>query len=302
MKSANTALQGLFATDQHFEQFDLYTFTLQVGLVLRYTNCPFDVVTGGNTFLCARSAGGVQIDEDSDSGPRAHWTSDLSTGTWSVAIMPRDNDVIGTLPWKSAVKSGLLDEATVKVERGYLLAWPSIPTLSIVPIGTIIVFVGSTGEIDFGRSIIQIQMNDPRQYLDTDMPRNVYSGVCRYALFDTGCTLVKATFAVTGLVNGVTDNQTLNTNIISKPDDYFSLGEAQFTSGMNSGLRCMIRQSTQVGGMITLLTPMPYPIMNGDTLTLFPGCDKTQPTCTDKFNNLPNFGGAPYIPVPETAI
>jgi hypothetical protein len=40
----------------------------------------------------------------------------------------------------------------------------------------------------------------------------------------------------------------------------------------------------------------------GDTFTAYPGCDKTQNTCTSKFNNLVNFGGFPYVPVPEAAI
>jgi hypothetical protein len=39
----------------------------------------------------------------------------------------------------------------------------------------------------------------------------------------------------------------------------------------------------------------------GDTFIAYPGCDKTQSTCSGKFSNLVNFGGSPYIPVPETS-
>lgn len=303
MKAANNALLALFATRQHFEQCDCYTFTLQVGLTLRYTTAFFDVVFGGNTWLCARSVGGILIGEQGGGGgPRAHWTDTLEPGTWTETVMPRPNDVIGTLPWVQAVRSGLFDECAVRVDRAYVLAWPVQPVQSIVPIGLVNVFAGRMGEIDIGRSALTLNMEDPRGFLKIQTPRNFYSAQCRYSLFDAGCTLSQAAFAVTGVVTGASRNQSINTNITSKADAYFSLGEARFTSGLNNGLRQMIRRSTQAGGLIELITPMPFTVMNGDALTLYPGCDKTTATCTTKFANLVNFGGAPYIPVPETAV
>ena len=298
MKTANVMLLGLFSTDQHFEQFDLYTFTLRTGLVLRYANCNFDVVAGGNTFLCARS-GGVVIDEDQDGGPRAHWTIGLNTGTWEVMILPRDVDLIGDKPWTTAVRAGLLDEATVRVDRGYISEWPT--TLSLVPVGTVNVFVGRIAEIDFGRSSVSINMNDPRELLDMQMPRNFYSATCRYALFDQGCTLTRSSYAVATSVTGVVDDQTINLTA-TQADDYFSLGEIEFMSGANNGLRNMIRLWTHAGGVAELLTPMPFAIINGDTANIYPGCDKTVATCTGKFNNLDNIGSEPFIPAAETSI
>ena len=299
MKNATPALLGLFSTDQPFEQFDLYTFTLATGLVLRYANCNFDVIIGSDTFLCARSAGGVVIDEDQDSGPRAHWTEGFDTGTWEVTVMPRAGDLIGDKPWTTAVKSGLLDEATVRVDRGYVNAWPT--TLALAPIGTINVFLGRIAEIDFGRSSVMINMNDPRELLAIDMPRNVFSASCRYALFDGGCTLTQSSFAVAASVTGNVNDQTINLTA-NNPDDYFALGEIQFTSGANNGLRNMIRSWTKAGGVAELLTPMPFAVANGDTANLYPGCNKTVSDCRDKFNNLANIGSEPFIPAAETAI
>ena len=34
----------------------------------------------------------------------------------------------------------------------------------------------------------------------------------------------------------------------------------------------------------------------GDTIYLYPGCDRTLATCTAKFGNSANFGGFPFIP------
>lgn len=303
MKAANPTLLALFATDSHFEQFDLYTFTLSSGLVLRYANCPFDVVFGGNTWLCARSVGGIMIDEAGDSGPRAHWTTGFDTGTWQVTIMPRPNDLIGSIKWLPAVIAGILQEATVRVDRGYVTAWPP-PQLTLVPVGLVNVFFGRIAEIDFGRSSIQININDPRELLDIDMPRNLYSAQCRYALFDSQCTLDKNAFKVNTTVTTVGSN-TQNfraSGLAAFNDDYFTLGNVLFTSGLNSGLRMMVRQSVQLNQVINLSAPMPFTIAAGDGITIYPGCDKSLATCKTKFNNILNYGGFPYIPAAETAV
>lgn len=301
MKSASPALLALFATNQHFEQFDLYTFTLSSGLVLRYATCPFDVVFGGTTWLCARSIGGLVIDEEGDTGPRAHWTIGFNTGSWLVTIMPRANDVIGNLPFLPAVIAGILQEAMVRVDRGYVTAWPA-PALKLIPDGLVNVFFGRVAEIDLGRSSVQININDPRELLDINMPRNLYTAQCRYALFDRQCTLDKNAFAFNGAVfGGPTSTQQFRVNQTAA-DNFYALGGIVFTSGLNTGLRMLVRSSVQASGLLSLIAPMPYTVANGDTVTLYPGCDKTVATCQNKFNNKINYGGFKLIPAAETAI
>lgn len=56
------------------------------------------------------------------------------------------------------------------------------------------------------------------------------------------------------------------------------------------------------GGSFKLMYPLNAVPASGDTFFAFPGCDKLQSTCTTKFSNLPNFGGQPYVPRPETAL
>jgi uncharacterized phage protein (TIGR02218 family) len=300
VKALSSPLLALFAADTHFEQFDLYTFSLSSGAVLRYSSCSFDVVYGGNTYLCARSPGGIVIDEQGDGGPRAEWTSGLDVGSWSVMVMPRPTDVIGVLPWLWAARVGIFDEATIRVDRAYVTNWPATPTLTLVPIGLVNVFYGRTAGIDFGRSSVQINMNDHRELLAIDMPRNLYTASCRYALFGPGCTLTKSSFTVGTTVTGSTNNQFLTTTDVH-PADYFSLGSVLFNTGANAGLELMVRQSYS-NGSLSLLTPFPFLILNGDTATLTPGCDHVNTTCAAKFGNLLNFGGFPYIPAAETSM
>lgn len=41
---------------------------------------------------------------------------------------------------------------------------------------------------------------------------------------------------------------------------------------------------------------MGAPLMSGERLRLWPGCDKSAETCRLKFNNFMNFRGFPHIP------
>jgi hypothetical protein len=302
MKQASPELLALFATNKPFEQADIYTFTLTSGYVLRYSTCGFDVRIGINTWLCSRSPGGIAIDDQQDtSGPRARWAIGLDVGTWSVGIMPRQGDMIGDNNMLWAVRAGILDEATVTVDRAYFYAWPDVPVLAITPIGTINVFTGRVAEVDLGRSSISVQMNDPRELLDIDMPRNLYGSGCRFALFDQGCQLNKDNYQFNTTITSVDENVMTIANHVAPPG-WFSLGNIVFLTGKNIRMRQMIRAWEPTTGTIVLMAPMPFTVAIGEFVALYPGCDKALATCRDKFFNMANFGGFPFIPAAETAV
>ncbi len=162
-------------------------------------------------------------------------------------------------------------------------------------------FAGRVAQVELDRTQAIITINSHIEMLTRQMPRNVYSSLCRHTLFDAGCSLNRATFAVTGTVGTVTNNGTFETDL-SQAYNYFSLGYLTWLTGANTGFSKMIRShaGTPTGGLV-LLAPMPFTVATGDTFTAYPGCDKTQSTCTNTFANLANFGGQPYIPTPETA-
>jgi uncharacterized phage protein (TIGR02218 family) len=87
---------------------------------------------------------------------------------------------------------------------------------------------------------------------------------------------------------------------LTDPNTHYDNGQLVFTSGVNNGHIVAVRQYAST--TIYFVVPLPAPPLAGDTFTVYPGCDKTQATCTSKFSNLINFGGFPYVPSPETAI
>lgn len=75
---------------------------------------------------------------------------------------------------------------------------------------------------------------------------------------------------------------------------YFDFGIVAWTTGENTGLTMEVK--SYVSGQVTLALPMPYPIAVLDEFTIVAGCDKSFVTCRDRFDNVVNFRGEPYVP------
>lgn len=133
-----------------------------------------------------------------------------------------------------------------------------------------------------------------------------YQRACRHTLYGRGCNVDKTLFALTGIVDAVTDA------VITVPE---AAGQADgyFTGGMMETYDGIARWITQHSGTsITLSRPIPGfadrltetgwglswgKYWNGQVgVILYPGCDRTRQTCNDRFNNINNFGGFSWIP------
>lgn len=300
MKSASGLLIALLATRQ-FVSANLYMFTDIDDNVYRWTSADRDVITGGNTW----SSRGPLLDTAQQT---AHWKAGLDVDVWDLMVAPRPFDpVTGSAfpdqllgkPWVEAARAGALDGSEVLIERAYLPEWPQPYTPSVVPTGKLILFGGRAAEIEPTRSGVLIHVRSHLELLNTNVPRNAFQAGCRFTLFGPGCSLDAADF-VTSAVVGSGPTQTIIPATIAEAAGYFDLGRLVVTSGANNGFRRSIRKWD--GTALTLISPLPYTVAPGDHFDVYPGCDKTKTTCTDKFSNLVNFGGFPDIPAPETAI
>jgi hypothetical protein len=127
------------------------------------------------------------------------------------------------------------------------------------------------------------------------------------AQFEAGpsaTTYEATTSASAGLFesNVVQGGSTVNKliSLSAKADGYYDNGQIIFTSGINNGLVKAVK--SYFDQQFLFNSPLPFAPSAGDTFIAYPGCDKTQATCTNKFGNLVNFEGFPYVPAPETAI
>ena len=99
---------------------------------------------------------------------------------------------------------------------------------------------------------------------------------------------------VTGSVTSAADPGTFSDSNRTEESGWFDYGVVTWTSGANAGLSAEIRYFN--GSQFGLFEPMPYAIAAGDTYEVTPGCDKRLQTCRDKYDNVVNFRGEPYIP------
>jgi uncharacterized phage protein (TIGR02218 family) len=161
-------------------------------------------------------------------------------------------------------------------------------------------FLGLCSKIEVGRTSARITAKAYTHLLNAQMPRNFYQPGCLHTLYDAGCALSIAAFTSNGTVEAGSGNLTLNCAALSQAAGYFTRGFVKFSNGANSGLRYTV--SASVPGKVTLTRPLRYAVVNGDAFTVCAGCDHQQSTCQNKFSNLTNFRGFPFVPVPETAV
>ncbi len=264
---------------------DLYTITLKSGTVLRYTTWDTNLVVQGNTFLTgpphiARSA----IEEKLG----------MDVATLEVTIEASLTDTLNGVPVLQAIGQGLFDGAGFRIDRLFMDS-------KSVQIGTVVRFSGFIGQVEeLTRSAAKITVNAATAYLNLQLPSIILQPGCTNTLFDPRCGLSKAAFANNLTVQaGSSANKLITAS--AQQDTYFDNGQLVFTSGPNNGLVKAIRQFS--AGVIYFNSPLPFAPNAGDSFTAYPGCDKTQATCSSpKFNNLANFEGFPYVPAPETAI
>lgn len=269
---------------------DCYTFALTNGLILTYTNADVPITLGGYVFL----ANSVLVN-----GLRYKSSTGLEVDQQQLTISANPNYTIGGQPFLQMLGRGIFDGAAVWRARVFLNSWSSADTEN--PIGSVVLFKGRVGTIDsIGRTTAQITVNSDLVLLDLQMPRNVYSPACQHVLFDSGCTLVKSAYSANGTVASSPGPSVSSVSWTAYPSGVtpgtFTQGTLTFTSGVNNGLTVNIKYDN--GTTLLFSYPLYASPAAGDTFTAYWGCDHTQAACQNRFNNLSNFRGFPYVPQP----
>lgn len=194
-------------------------------------------------------------------------------------------------PFGSALLIGRFDGAMVRRDRYFAPEWGT-PWVGGVPL-----FVGRSSSPDkVGRSSANLRIKSETVLLDLPMPKNVYSTQCQHIVFDPGCTLEKALFAVAGVVGiGATSTVLPWTGGTSS----FTGGTVQVEDGLGVVYVRTIREYSD--GALRLYEPLPGPPEVGTNFVAFPGCNRTRDRCIALQGHDDNWRAYPFVPVPETA-
>lgn len=292
MRQASPAMIALLNSGENFIMSDLYTFTLQGGTVLRYSNAPTPLFCNGLYFPIGpkfeRSkinvVVGTQVDE------------------FVVQVYPDTTDLVGVTKMLQALWQGVFDGALLQVERAFM------PTYGDTSPGTVVLFAGRVSEIDCSRTGATISCKSHLELLNIQMPRRLWQTSCTHAFGDAQCQFDRSSLALTFAATA--GSTTLQINGAPMSTTPFKLGTIIGVSGANAGASRTISNFTS-GGYVTFKLAFLSPVAIGDQFQILPGCDRTLTTCTNVFNNsglfndnMPpgHFGGFPYIPNPETSV
>lgn len=290
MRTASTQLRTDLATQQSWFIADLYTFLLiPNNRLFRWSNTDYNVTVGGNTFL--------------STGPKFEKVQleaviGLSVNNLSIQVEADATDIIyDGLNFLQLVARGDFDRAQVQIDRCFML------TQGVTTDGTIRIFNGTIGNVsNLTRVGCQFDCNSLIHQFNVNLPQQLIQPGCQWTLYGAGCALNKAAFAVAGTTaNGSATSLITAITTFSQATGYFDMGMMTYNTGANAGLTRTIKTYTNPH-TFEMASGFPYIPQNGDTFTVYPGCDKTLATCTNKFNNATRFAGEPFVPAPETAI
>lgn len=254
----------------------IFTITRVDGVIKRFTNLDKDLVVGAETFESQDSLNISAITTSANNG--------IQTGNANIlysAAGITEEDVV----------RGIYDGAEMEV---------SLIDYEATNLGRIILLVGVIGVVEgtnkhFGRIELKGMLNKGDARIGEK-----YQAECRADLGDARCTVALGTFTKTGNVETVTTfnkiNVTLSENVAN---GFFSFGVLTWTSGLNAGLSMEVLNQFDAGaGQDTLILAlsMPNTIQVGDDFEIVAGCDKRRRTCIDKFDNIVNFRGEPFVP------
>jgi uncharacterized phage protein (TIGR02218 family) len=154
-------------------------------------------------------------------------------------------------------------------------------------------FTGAMGDITYSRdNLVSFDVKGPSVSAKILMTQK-RTPMCRTDLYSVLCGVNKTTYAVPTTINAIVDQFNFTvTGSLAQADGYFNQGVIAPATGNGFEIGNWV-QSTQT---ITCYVPINLVLSAGDSITLYPGCDKTLgATGCAKFANQLNFQGEPHF-------
>lgn len=234
---------------------------------------------------------------DDGSGPLMYRASEELRPQNISSYSDMDVDSTDLVGWfgaemERAALAGKLSTAEVTVYRvAYLSLWYGAEVVAYGTIGDIDYSAGKDGKrkIEY-RGLAQALKN---------VVIDQWSLTCRADFGDSRCR--KPLVWEAGVVSEVYDNyQRFKVSGVSRPDDWFTLGVLEFTSGDNQGWYQEI-ESWSSDGVVDLSFVAPFPVVGGVSVRLRQDCYKTESNCL-AYNNIVNMRAEHLTPVQDQAL
>lgn len=245
--------------------------------VRRFTDFDQNIVYGGNTYYADSTVDITSI------------STSMAGGSQSADLNVVFGDTANTITYADA-EGGLYDFSSITVT--------AIDASTPATVGMVLLS-GTLGAFQMDDNYSgSCEVNGLLQ-TGTNKLTEKYSPECPANLGDARCGIAIASFTTTGTVDTVASNRKFEATFAdNEANDYYAFGILTWTSGNNNGASMEVLTHFQVTTEddITMAFSFPKAIQVGDTFTLTAGCDKRPTTCINKFANIANFRGFPFIP------
>ena len=201
----------------------------------------------------------------------------------------RVSSTVRSVAWIKATYYSLWDLLlTYGEEEEAPLAPPIITEASVI-------FVGQIKNVSFQGVAASVNCVGFEHFLKQTIPKWRYQLTCNHMIFDSKCTKAEADYKTTTTVTlDSTGTELISADFDALEDGYFTGGKVVF----GDEARTIVNH---VGSVVTLIYKMKG-LEDNDSVDAYPGCDGRIETCKDKFDNLINFLGFPFIPEENPAL
>lgn len=163
-----------------------------------------------------------------------------------------------------------------------------------------VIFIGQIKHVSFQGIAAQVECQGFENAIRRPIPKFRYQPTCNWSLYDMHCKVSSAYPNNWGdAITAMSENGLYLTMGRSWATDFFTRGFVIFN---NSHRRMIVDSGPGSTGHDIMYLRYPIPGLKvGDIVQLYAGCDGTMETCLNKFNNINNFMGFPYIPYDNPA-
>ena len=254
-------------------KFYLIDFTTNAETI-RFTSCDRSVVFNGQIYKSCQFINNISF-------------NDLERiDNITIRFINKDNiELERLLNSKIVIYLSVIDTQNVIMKAG-----------NIVCNNAVVIFSGFVENITSNGDLLEISVSSNVAKLNYSNS-SLFSPICRECLGSAKCGVDLNQYKANGTVSQIISQDCIIGNHRenrSVPVGYYKYGTIKFLSGKLRGITMQIKD--EVDGKIYLLRNTKL-IEIGDSYEIFAGCNKTLSVCKNKFNNVVNFRGEPYINV-----
>lgn len=157
------------------------------------------------------------------------------------------------------------------------------------------IWVGRITNVEFKEETVEVTCESVYTSLKRPTLRRLYGRSCPHVLYNEvegSCNLSKTAFKVTAALSAASGVVLTSSTFGGYADGYFTGGFVEFISGGNTNRRFIVEHT---GNDVTLNLQLSG-AGAGLSVDAYPGCAHNLSDCNDKFSNILNYGGTPWIP------